>query len=452
MHLYGRPVSTAILWLRRDLRLADHPALLVAADEADEVLPLFVLDDALRRPAGAARLAFLYRCLRELVDRTDGALRLVAGRPERVLPELVRATGAGSVHLSADAGPYGRQRDARVRQAVEVPVVATGSPYGVIPGTLLKGDGTPYRVYTPFAKAWWARGVRGPAPRPEGVRWTDGGLPSDGVPPDPDLGPVVLPPAGETAALERWRRFATGALSSYDQTRDAPAVDGTSGMSVYLKYGCIHPRTMLAGLGTSDADRKLAGEVIWRDFYADVLWHRPDAARTALNPAMGEMAYDEDEERFAAWATGRTGFPLVDAGMRQLLGEAWVHNRVRMVVASFLLKDLHLDWRRGAAHFMRHLRDGDLASNSQGWQWVAGTGTDAAPYFRVFNPVRQGLEHDPNGDYVRRWVPELRDVPGPAVHEPWRLPGGPPEGYPDRIVDHAAERAEALRRYAGLNG
>jgi deoxyribodipyrimidine photo-lyase len=452
VRLYGRPVSTAILWLRRDLRLADHPALLAAADEADEVLPLFVLDDVLRRLAGAPRLAFLYRCLRDLSGRTGGALRIIAGRPEQVLPELVRATGAGSVHISADAGPYGRERDTRVSAALEVPLVATGSPYAVTPGTLRKTDGTPYRVYTPFAKAWWARGVRGPAPRPEGARWTDGGQPTEAVPDDPDLGSVVLPPAGEAAALAQWRRFTEAALSSYDRDRNAPAVDGTSGMSVHLKYGCIHPRTMLADLGASDADRKLAGELIWRDFYADVLWHRPDAARTALNPAMAGMAYDADEERFRAWAAGRTGYPFVDAGMRQLLGEAWVHNRVRMVVASFLVKDLHLDWRRGARHFMAHLRDGDLASNSQGWQWVAGTGTDAAPYFRVFNPVKQGLEHDPHGDYVRRWVPELRDVPGPAVHEPWRLAGGAPGGYPEPIVDHAVERAEALRRYADAKG
>jgi deoxyribodipyrimidine photo-lyase len=443
-----------VLWFRRDLRLADHPALLAARDAADEVLPLFVLDPLLQRTSGAPRLAFLFGCLRELEERTDGRLRVLAGRPEDVVPSVVQACGAGSVHISSDHAPYGRSRDERVRQVLaEVPLVATGSPYAVTPGVLRKEDGEPFRVYSPYARAWRARAVRSPALTPRVVRWTDGGLASDGVPADPDLGAVVLPPAGERAALRRWREFRERGLSAYAETRNAPATDGTSGMSVYLKYGCVHPRTLLADAGEDEGAAKLVGEVAWRDFYADVLWHRPESARSELQPHMSDLAYDEGpdaDRRFAAWAAGRTGFPLVDAGMRQLLGEAYVHNRVRMVVASFLTKDLHVHWRRGARHFMRHLRDGDLASNSHGWQWVAGTGSDPAPYFRVFNPVKQGLDHDPQGDYVRRWVPELRGVPGRAVHEPWTLPGGLPAGYPERIVDHAAERAEALRRYAAV--
>jgi len=445
-------MSTSVLWLRRDLRLADHPALLAALDDADEVLPLFVLDDALRRPAGAPRLAFLYRCLRDLSERTGGALRVIEGRPEEVVPRVARAVGATGVHISSDHGPYGRGRDARVRDALgDIALVPTGSPYAVTPGSLRKADGTPYRVYTPFARAWAARGVRAPARGPE-PSWTDGGQPTDGVPPDPELGEVALPPAGEHAALTAWRRFLDDHVAAYDDNRNRADLDATSGMSVHLKYGTLHPRTMLADLGPGAGESKLAGELIWRDFYADVLWHHPESARTELNPAMRAMTYDDDAGHWRAWATGRTGFPFVDAGMRQLLGQGWVHNRVRMVVASFLVKDLHLHWRRGARHFMTHLRDGDLASNQHGWQWVAGTGTDASPYFRVFNPVKQGLLHDPDGDYVRRWVPELRDVPGAAVHEPWRLPGGLPPGYPERIVDHAAEREEALRRYGVTRG
>ncbi len=453
-------MTVSVLWFRRDLRLADHPALLAARDAADEVVPLFVLDDALRRPSGPARLAFLYRCLRELEERTDGRLRVLTGRPEEVLPPVVRELGASSVHVSSDHAPYGRARDERVRGALgPVPLVATGSPYAVPSGTLRKDDGTPFRVYSPFSRAHRARGVHAPALTPRVVHWTDGGLPTDGVPADPDLGGTVLPPAGERAALERWRAFVGTGASTYAESRNAPAARGTSAMSAYLKYGCIHPRTILADLGYPDAHGdgagKLAGEVVWRDFYADVLWHHPESARQEFNPAMARLAYDEGPEadrRFEAWATGRTGYPIVDAGMRQLLAEAWVHNRVRMVVGSFLCKDLHLHWRRGARHFMQHLRDGDLASNQHGWQWIAGTGTDPAPYFRVFNPVKQGQEHDPDGEYVRRYVPELRDVPGSAVHEPWRLPGGLPPGYPERIVDHRAEREEALRRYAEVKG
>ena len=449
-----RRMSTAVLWLRRDLRLTDAPALLAAGDEADEVLPLFVLDDALRGPSGAPRLAFLYRCLRELEERTDGRLRLLTGRPEEVVPRVAREVGATGVHVSSDHAPYGRARDERVRKALgEVPLTATGSPYGVTPGTLRKDDGTPYRVYSPFARAWRARGLHSPASAASGLRWTDGGLPSDGVPADPDLGTVQLPPAGELAALTTWQGFLERAASGYAESRNLPGVRGTSAMSAYLKYGCIHPRTMHAALGTDEGALSYGGELVWRDFYADVLWHRPDTAREDLNPQLAGLQYDEGPEadrRFERWATGTTGYPIVDAGMRELLGEAWMHNRVRMIVGSFLTKDLHLHWRRGARHFMQHLRDGDLASNQHGWQWIAGTGTDASPYFRVFNPVKQGRDYDADGEYIRRWVPELREVPGKAVHEPWTLPGGPPNGYPRPMVDHAAERQEALRRYSAV--
>ena len=440
-------MSTSILWLRRDLRLADHPALLAARDAADEVVPVFILDERLLAPAGAARLAFLFGCLRELDARTGGALRVLRGRPEQVLTDAVSRTGAVSVHLSSDHGPYGRQRDARVAEALaEVPLVATGSPYGVRPGTLTKDDGDPYKVFTPFSNAWRSRGIHAPALTPRSLPWSDGGLRTEGVPTDPDLAGVVLPEPGEAAALARWHTW-RGRATDYDRDRNSPAVDGTSQLSVYLKWGCVHPRSLHADLGDSKGEQVFATELIWRDFYADVLWHRPDSAREDWNPSLGSLSYDDDARAFDAWATGRTGFPFVDAGMRQLLAEGWMHNRVRMVTASFLVKDLHQYWTRGARHFMHHLRDGDLASNQHGWQWVAGTGTDASPYFRVFNPVKQGLDHDPDGDYVRRWVPELRGVSGAAVHQPWRLPGGLPEGYPERVVDHDAERHEALDRY-----
>jgi deoxyribodipyrimidine photo-lyase len=223
-------------------------------------------------------------------------------------------------------------------------------------------------------------------------------------------------------------------------------------MSVHLKYGEVHPRTLLADLARrrSESAEAYRREIVWREFYADVLHHRPDSARRNLDRAFDALPLDsgpEAQRRFAAWWDGRTGFPIVDAGMRQLRAQAWMHNRVRMIVASFLVKDLHLPWWDGARHFMRLLVDGDLASNQHGWQWVAGTGTDPAPYVRVFNPVTQGERFDPDGDYVRRFVPELRGVPGKAVHRPWQLPGGVPDGYPEPIVDHVAERREALARY-----
>ncbi|HWH13984.1 MAG TPA: deoxyribodipyrimidine photo-lyase [Miltoncostaeaceae bacterium] len=446
-----------VLWFRRDLRLDDNPALLAAAEQAGRagVVALFVLDPALLGPAGPPRRAVLFRCLRALDEATGGRLVVRAGDPTDVVPRTVAEVGAGAVHCAADHGVHGRERDARVEAALAaagVPLVRLGSPWLVAPGRVTKADGSPFRVYSPYARAWRAHGWRDPAPRAEGVTWL--ALAGDGVPDDPDLGTTVLPPAGEQAAREAWRAFRDVRLSAYAEGRDRPATPGTSQLSMHLKYGTLHPRTLVADLGESEGEERFRGELAWRDFYADVLWHAPHSAREPLHATVGQIRVDtgpQADARFAAWAEGRTGYPVVDAGMRQLRAEAWVHNRVRMVVASFLVKDLHLDWRRGARHFMRWLRDGELSSNQHGWQWVAGTGTDAAPYFRVFNPTLQGERFDPDGDYVRRYVPELAGVAGKRVHRPWDLPGGPPEGYPRPLVDHAEERREALARLAELD-
>lgn len=447
-------MTIRVMWFRRDLRLADNPALCAAAQGSDEVVGLFVLDPRLWEPAGPARRAYLLRSLDALDRSLGGRLLVRLGRPEQEVPLVTRASGADEVHVAADYGPYGRVRDERVAKALAetgAALVRTGSPYAVAPGRVRKADGSAYRVFSPFYRAWRAHGWRAPAHRPTSVPWL---RPADGqVPAEPDLGGLVLPAAGEEAALGRWGAFRATALRSYDTDRNRPDLDGTSRLSVHLKYGEVHPRTLLADLGVGAGAERFRQELAWREFYADVLWREPASAREYLRPEVGRMAYDsgpEADRAFAAWAEGRTGFPLVDAGMRQLRAEGWLHNRVRMVTASFLVKDLHLDWRRGARHFLHWLRDGDLASNNHGWQWVAGSGTDAAPYVRVFNPVRQGRRFDPSGDYVRRYVPELRDVGGDAVHEPWTLPDGLPTGYPERIVDHAEERAESLRRYGAL--
>jgi deoxyribodipyrimidine photo-lyase len=449
-------VPTSLLWFRRDLRLSDHPALLAAVDAAGDdgtVVPVFVFDPRLWSPAGAPRRQFLLDCLAALQESLGGALVVRSGDPAEVVPALVRDVGAGSVHVSSDAGPYGRRRDTAVERALgDVPLIGTGSPYAVTPGRVTKADGSPFKVFSPFARAWRAHGWRAPAPRPDRVPWASG-VPSDDLPP-PQQTAAELPPAGEAAAQLAWERFRDERLAGYEDRRNVPGADGTSRLSAHLKYGAVHPRTLLADLAAvrpqGDAVSRFTDELAWREFYADVLWHRPETAHRAFDERMATMAYDsgpEADERFAAWAEGRTGYPIVDAGMRQLLGEAWVHNRVRMIVASFLVKDLHVDWWRGARWFLGHLVDGDLASNNHGWQWVAGTGTDASPYYRVFNPTRQGQQFDPDGEYVRRWVPELRDVPTRFVHEPWLAPGGLPTGYPAPIVEHAAERQVALARY-----
>ncbi len=247
---------------------------------------------------------------------------------------------------------------------------------------------------------------------------------------------MSLPDAGEAAARRRWLQFLQDAVAGYDRHRDRPDLDATSRLSVHLKWGEIHPRSILADLGglTSRGAAAFRKELAWREFYADVLFHQPETARDYLRPEFARMSYDEPGDQLDAWREGRTGYPIVDAGMRQLRATGWMHNRVRMIVASFLVKDLHLEWQHGARHFLHWLVDGDLASNQHGWQWTAGSGTDAAPYFRVFNPVSQGKKFDPQGDYIRRWVPELRDALDP------HLPVDP-------IVDHAEERREALDRW-----
>jgi deoxyribodipyrimidine photo-lyase len=439
---------TSVLWFRRDLRLRDHPAL-HAASTAGPVLALFVLDPVLLDPAGAPRVAFLYRALRALDDalREHGSRLLVRrGAPADVLASVVGEAGASSVHISADFGPYGSRRDDAVERALPVPLVRTGSPYAVSPHRVVKADGTPFRVFSPFYRAWQQHGWPAPAATITGrVEWHSGLAGAD-IPDEPDLpAGLELPAAGEDAARAAWRRYRRRALADYAALRDRPDLDATSHMSVHLKWGCIHPRTLLADLGRGD--ERFRQELAWREFYAMVLHHWPQSARDYFIPQLSAMNYARpNSTAFAAWRAGRTGYPIVDAGMRQLLAQGWMHNRVRMIVASFLVKDLHIEWRHGARHFMRHLVDADLASNQHNWQWTAGTGTDPAPFFRIFNPVTQGQKFDPDGEYVRRWVPELRGVPGAAVHEPWRL-DPVPDGYPAPIVDHATERKVALERY-----
>lgn len=444
---------TSVLWLRRDLRLSDHPALHAAAQDGPVVV-LYVLDGALLRPAGAPRVAFLHRTLRAMdIDLREHGGRLLVrqGEPAEVVSRVVSEAAASAVHVSADFGPYGVRRDAVVEGALgAVPLVRTGSPYAVGPGRVVNSNGSPFKVFTPFYRAWLAHGWRAPAATIAGrVDWrTD--LDSDDVPADPPLpAELTLPEPGEAAARKAWNSYRARHLAAYADVRDRPDLDRTSRLSPYLKWGCLHPRTLLADLGA--ADETFRRELAWREFYASVLHAWPASAREYFQPKLAAMPYAAGgSAAFDAWRDGRTGYPIVDAGMRQLLGEGWLHNRVRMIVASFLVKDLHIEWTHGARHFMRHLVDADLASNQHGWQWTAGTGTDPAPYFRVFNPVTQARKFDPDGDYVRRWIPELRSVGGAAVHEPWQLPGGVPAGYPAPIVDHARERAQSLAWYQSL--
>src|SRR3954447_25863617 len=430
------------MWFRRDLRLSDNPALLAAGSEGD-VVPLFVVDPAVWGPAGGVRRAYLVRSLRALDDSIGGGLVVRFGHPARAVAEIADEVGADTVHITADFGPYGSSRDADVGKALATAgrqLRPTGSPYAVAPGTLRTGNGEPFRVYSAFQRRWLEHGWAAPAEAADEVAWRDSRSdewPSAGT-------DVDLPAAGEEAATRAWASFRDERLGGYDEGRDVPGGEGSSRMSTYLRWGEIHPRTLLADLAPkrSKGAAVYRGELAWREFYADVLWHRPESARADLRADLAEMAYDAPRAAFDAWRDGRTGSPIVGAGMRQLRATGHMHNRVRMVCASFLVKDLHVWWGHGARHFMEWLADGDLASNQQNWQWVAGSGTDAAPYFRVFNPTLQGSKFDPDGSYVRRWVRGLAEVAAEHIHEP-----GAVDGYPTPLVDHAEERREALARY-----
>jgi deoxyribodipyrimidine photo-lyase len=426
------------MWFRRDLRLRDNPALLAAIENSDEIVPLFILDPNLIKQAGNKRLAYLANSLRRLDQSLGGKLHIVAG--DQV--EVLRSYNAAEVHISKEYEPYGAARDQRVAEA-GINLIATGSPYAVAPGRVRKPDDTNYRVYTPFYKGWLAHGWRNPVAAPKEINAVN---PTNSQRDFPDWSTdCEIPLAGEENALARFEWFKTNALDSYDEQRNMAGIDGTSKMSAPLKFGEVHPRTLLFGLGASKAHDTFRKEIAWREFYADVLLHNPKTIDEYYTPKFANMRYDQPGDKFKAWCEGKTGYPFVDAAMRQLVSTGWMHNRTRMVVASFLVKDLHIEWQYGANFFMEHLVDFDPASNSHGWQWTAGCGTDASPYYRVFNPTEQGRKFDPDGHYIRKYLPELAGLPNDLIHEPGR-------SYIAPIVDHKVERMESLARLEEIKG
>jgi deoxyribodipyrimidine photo-lyase len=438
--------KTSIMWFRRDLRINDHPALLAAIESAEQVIPLFILDKKQIDEAGAKLLTYMAQSLRALDESLGNRLHIIEGDQVEVLKELITQYGVEEVHISAEYERYGVARDARV-EAAGIKLVRTGSPYAVTPGRVLKpSDATPYKVYTPFYKGWRTHGYRAPAVTPKKFNVVQ---PTDKYRAFPDFpmpeGVHVIE-AGEVAALKRFKEFTKNGLDTYDENRNLASIDGTSKMSTYLKFGEIHPRTLLANLGESKAHDTFRKEIAWREFYADVLFNNPMTDIDYYAPKFKEMRYDKPSKQFKAWCEGKTGYPFVDAAMRQLILEGWMHNRTRMVVASFLVKDLHLDWQVGERFFADHLVDYDVASNAHGWQWTAGCGTDASPYYRIFNPIEQGKRFDENGDYIRKYVPELAHLSAAEIHEPWLYLDGYSKAYPERIVDHAIERHESLAR------
>ena len=450
---------TSLMWFRRDLRGHDNEALAAACAEGP-CLPIFVLDPVFLSRAGDARLWFLFGALDSLNQTLGGALVVRTGNPVDVVPAVAREVGADKVFVSKDFGPYGRNRDVEVARALAANgarLRGVGSPYAVEPGSVTKDDGSPYAVFTPFYKRWSP--LLSPLEESDPVHsllLAAGTVASEPLPSRPRVD-AALPEPSEKAAHDRWEWFFSNAIDAYYDDRNTPGIDGCSKLSPYLRFGMLHPKQLIADLvidGTkaTKGHEHFRSELCWREFYADVLFHQPQTAWENLQKKMAAMRLDTDaraKQRFDQWCAGQTGYPIVDAGMRELLATGWMHNRVRMITASFLVKDLHLPWQWGARHFMRHLVDGDIASNNHGWQWTAGTGTDAAPYFRIFNPQSQSEKFDPNGDYIRRFVPELAECPTKQIHEPG---AGGFAGYASPIVDHSVEREESLARYKAVSG
>jgi deoxyribodipyrimidine photo-lyase len=481
----------ALHWFRRDLRLADNVALSAASRRAYIVLPLFVLDQHLlgARDIGAPRVAFLLDSLRALAGALEAAgSRLIVrrGDPVHEVLDVARSVGASAIFVNDDYAPYGRRRDAAIRAAAEEAGIGFHGHADLVlvePQDCVKDDGKPYTVFTPYARRW--RAVEKAAP-----------LTTPSLAPLPTAlvrkaASIVLPesagaldftldaqtePGGAAQAERRLDAFVEHHLLAYRSSRDVPALDATSHLSAHLKFGTISVRTVYARVAAAIGSGALAqldpqkpartldpattrrlaeagtflNELCWRDFYQAILFHFPHVACGPFQEGFRGFRWPEsDPHLIAAWRDGRTGFPIVDAAMRQLAATGWMHNRLRMVVAMFLTKTMLIDYRVGERIFMQRLVDGDLAANNGGWQWSASTGTDAAPYFRIFNPLSQAKKFDPDGEFVRRWVPELRDVPTTLVHEPSREPLLlASTGYPPPCVDYAERRARALELLA----
>jgi deoxyribodipyrimidine photo-lyase len=454
-------LSTVLVLFTRDLRVHDQAALSAAVREAEHVVPAFVFDEQLLSGSAGApnRLAFLLDSLAEL-DRSlrERGGRLVLRRGELVdeVMSLTKASGAEAIYMSSDVSAYARRRHRLLTEACvsERLRLRTFPGATVVPAGALtpSGGGDHYRVFTPYWRAWSGlpRFERAAAPRrvslPAGMRI--GSLPSlkslTGVAPSPGL-----PVGGERAGHEQLKRWLERGLGEYEQRHDDLAGDRTSHLSPFLHFGCLSAATVLARVESSrgPGGEAFARQLCWRDFHHQVLAARPDLPRRDYRPR-GDR-WSRNKRLTEAWREGRTGYPIVDAGMRQLTREGFMHNRARLIVASFLTKLLYVDWRVGAAHFAGLLVDTDLANNVGNWQWVAGTGNDTRPN-RVLNPIRQAHRFDPAGEYVRRYVPELADVAGRAIHEPWRMPPRERRAlkYPQPIVDHAVA-AEELRRRRG---
>jgi deoxyribodipyrimidine photo-lyase len=446
-------VTVAVVVFTRDLRLADSPALAAAA-RAAAVVPLFVLDEAILRRAGGHpnRLGFLLDSLHDLdggLRGVGGSLVVRAGPWARTVVATARAAGAGRIHVAEDVSGYAAHRLAQLEHtAAATGIVVERHPgiTAVEPAAVRTPGGGPYQVFTPYYRRWLAAPWRPRAATPARIT-LPAGISSGRLPRLAELaaGPraaAATARGGESEGLARLSRWAADRLAGYDRDRDDLAADATSRLSAYLHFGCLSPLALAAEMSARPGGTALVRQIAWRDFFHQVLAARPDAARCDYRHR-GDR-WRDDPDGLAAWQLGLTGYPVVDAAMRQLAQEGFMHNRARMIAASFLTNDLRLDWRAGAAHFMRYLTDADLACNQLNWQWAAGTGTDTNPH-RIFNPTRQGRRFDPTGAYVRRYLPELAGLPAAVIHDPDE-PTRRARGYPPPIVDHRQAIADYRAR------
>ncbi len=458
-------MTTSLMVFTRDLRVTDNPALNAAVRRGGSVIPLFVLDrDLLDRCRGSAsRLGFLLDSLRDLdgqLRARGGALIIRRGDWIATVLETARATGSGTIQVADDVSAYARRRLAGLEQAAaayRLGVVRHPGVTAVAPGVIAPGAGVPpggpaYQVFTPYYNRWRGAPRRLVTPAPVRVS-LPAGVETGRI---PGLSELTGTPrsagamaGGESAGLTRLAEWAADGLGSYDSGRDDLAADRSSRLSAYLHLGCLSARTVETELAGLPGAELFVRQIAWRDFFHQVLAGRPDAAWRDYRDR-GDR-WNDDPAALAEWKAGQTGYPVVDAGMRQLAAEGYMHNRARMVVASFLTKDLYIDWRSGAAHFMALLVDGDVACNQLNWQWVAGTGTDTNPH-RIFNPTLQGRRFDPGGGYVRRYVPELAALPAPVIHDP-AAADRRACGYPAPLVDHKTAIADyRARRRGGAAG
>lgn len=461
-------VSKIIWWLRRDLRMTDNVALSYALRDARVTIPVFILDPRLLRSdkLAPARKQFLFDSLADLdasLRERGGRSIICRGTPEAELPRLVRETGADAVYFHRDYTPYARRRDecvTRALSAMGARVEMFDDNYLIAPEQILKDDGTPYTVYTRFRLRFEERFAIPARYSTRGRINTPSVIPSLNLHRLTPTRNLLFARGGAREGKRLARAFIRRAdgLSRYRDTRDLMALDATSHLSPHLHFGTVSVRELYRAARDADAGtqgKTWLDELVWREFYMQVLWHFPHAAQGAFRPEYDNIVWENDVEKFAAWCAGRTGYPIVDAAMRQLNTTGWMHNRARMLVASFLTKDLLIDWRWGERYFLQNLIDGDVASNNGGWQWSAATGTDAQPFFRIFNPILQGTRFDPRGEYVKRWVPELKSAQEKSIHVPWQMPREVAlaaqveigKDYPAPIVDHAMQYERALKMY-----